>query len=210
MGENISEEFKRWCEVNNIDLNTTAAESQFGNGMVERHGGLLSASMHRMRQDLPRVSADILMSKAILAHNSLATIDGTVPIQRVIGTIPRLPSVLIDRPSSMALLESELGSHVAYLQTIQSARTASAASQASSSLKRTLASRIQPSIRSSYEIDDKVYFYDRDTGSTKWRGPGRVIGFSPAAKIVVILYGKSTYLRHVTKVRNCFDHGPET
>ena len=153
------------------------------------------------RQDLQGVSSDILLSQAILAHNSLATLDGTVPIQRVTGVIPRLPSILTDRPSSMAPLTSEFGSHVTHLLAIQSARTAFAAAQASASLKKALASRIYPSSRATYQTDDRVFFADRETGPMKWRGPGRVIGFSPEAKTVVIQYGRQSYLRHVTKVR---------
>jgi hypothetical protein len=202
-GEFTGDEFRRYCEVNNIVLHTTAAEAQFANGVVERHGGLLSNVMARMRCDLPRVSPDLLLAKALLVHNDTATVDGTSPLQRLIGRRAHLPSVLVDGPSAISPTDGDLGPHLDHLSSLHAARIAFAQAQASASLKSALASRMWPSSRAVYNLDDKVYFYDAagKSRTTGWRGPGTVTGFSPGAKMVTIQYGNQRYMRHVSKVR---------
>ena len=202
-GEFTGDEFRRYCEVNNIVLHTTAAEAQFANGIVERHGGLLSNVMARMRCDIPRAASDLLLAKALLVHNDTATVDGTSPLQRLIGRRAHLPSVLIDGPSAMAPTDGDLGPHVDHLSALHAARVAFAQAQASSSLKTALASRMYPSSRAVFHLDDKVYFYDAagKSRTTGWRGPGTVTGFSSSAKMVTIHYGNQRYIRHMSKVR---------
>ena len=206
-GEFTGDEFRRFCEVNNIILHTTAAESQFGNGIVERHGGLLSDVMKRMRCDLPQTSSEVLLAKALLVHNDTATVDGTSPMQRLVGRRARLPSVLVDDASGMAPIDGDIGPHVAHLEALNAARIAFSQAQASSSLKAALASRMHSSSRRVYHLDDQVFFFDA-SGKSKtsgWRGPGTVTGFSPAAKMVTIQYGGQRYMRHTSKVRSWSD-----
>ena len=215
-GENVSEDFKRYCEGSNIELQTTAAEAQFSNGIVERHGGLLSDQMRRMRADLPRVNRATLLSKALLVHNDTATFDGSTPLQRLVGKSAHLPSILVDGPSAMdrnPRVPGDVGPRISHLQALDSARISFAYSLASQSLRQALACRTHPSAHASYAVDDQVYFYDAGgKAKSEWRGPAKVIGFSPRSKIVTILYGRSHYLRHTSKVRSTedshFDHPP--
>ena len=95
-----------------------------------------------MREELPKASVQILLHKALTAHNTLANVDGTSPIQRATGLSPALPSVLTDTPASAAARENVPGNIPTYwdrLHVAVVARRAFNAAQLSRKLTRALA-----------------------------------------------------------------------
>ena len=70
-GEDISDEFNRFCERFGIENMTTAAQAPFSNGIVERYGETLKETMRKLKSDLPQQSFEMLLNKAVLAHNAL-------------------------------------------------------------------------------------------------------------------------------------------
>ena len=96
----ISDEFKIWCVTNNIDLNTTTAESSLPTGSSSDMWGFCMSrctGCNKICRSLFRCSPLEGHFSPQLARDR----QRDCPIQRVIGVIPRLPSILTDRPSLM-------------------------------------------------------------------------------------------------------------
>ena len=159
--ETKSVEFLAYCALHNIGVNLTAAQSQFANGICERHGGVLQQTIDRLLHDSPAATLESLVEKSVLIHNSMASVDGSSPLRRLCGVDPRLPSILSDTPASLCpfTLSQVPGDGSDRLQQLQAARTAFSAAQSSRSLKIALASKLHPYTDAVFNLDDKVYFW---------------------------------------------------
>ena len=171
-GEFANSEFLSFCEQFGITINTTAAESPWSNGIVERANQTIARSMDKIISDTG-CHPELALLWALNAKNSLQNVAGFSPFQLVLGRNPRLPSTLTDdlpattQRSMSNLLKDNLNA-------IHAARTAFIACENDEKIRRALKANIRSSGEIKYVTGDKI-FYKRDS-STEWHGPGFVIG----------------------------------
>ena len=187
-GEFDNSEFIDFCENMNIKVKTTAAESPWSNGMVERHNGVIGESVTKIMNEVD-CSLEIALSWALSAKNSLQNFYGFSPNQLVFGRNPNFPSVIDDK---LPALEGKTQSEVVgeNLNAMHSARKAFIAAEASEKIRRALRHNVRTTGDVKYFTGDLV-FYKRNN-SEKWKGPGTVIGQD--GQQVLVKHG-STYVR---------------
>ena len=100
-GEFNSTEFREFCESLNVKLKTTAAESLWGNGLIEKHNGIIRESVEKVMEDIS-CSLDVALAWAISAKNALQNVYVFFRISMFLGKIPTfemqcLPSLLLFR-----------------------------------------------------------------------------------------------------------------
>ena len=171
-GEFANAEFLSFCERLGITVKTTAAESPWSNGVVERNNQTLARSMDKVIEDT-KCSADLALCWALNAKNSLTNVAGFSPFQLVLGTNPRLPSYLTDEapaltqePTSKLMQDN--------LNALHAARAAFISCENDERIRRALKSNVRGSGEVKYLTGDEVY-YKRDDAA-QWHGPATVIG----------------------------------
>ena len=171
-GEFANSEFISLCEQFGIVVKTTAAESPWSNGIVERNNQTLARSMDKVIEDTG-CHSDLALLWSLNAKNALQNVAGFSPFQLVLGMNPRLPSTLTDElPAITCRNTSQLIRD--NLNAIHSARTAFIASENDEKIRRALGANIRSSGEIKYVTGDKI-FYKRDA-SNQWHGPATVIG----------------------------------
>ena len=171
-GEFANSEFLSLCEQFGILVNTTAAESPWSNGVVERHNQTMARSMDKIIADTG-CHPEFALMWAVNAKNSLQNIAGFSPFQLVLGRNPRLPSTLTD--DLPAITQRSMPELIREnLNALHSARTAFIACENDEKIRRALRNNIRSSGETKYVTGDKV-FYKRDP-SIQWHGPATVIG----------------------------------
>ena len=93
-GEFNSHLVREFGEAFNVKIITTAAYSPWSNGLVERHNGILSMMMKKLRESFPDKDIETLMAVACAAKNALLNREGYSPNQIVYGSNTNFPSVL--------------------------------------------------------------------------------------------------------------------
>ena len=188
-GEFVNEQFISMGEAYNIRVRTTAAESPWSNGLVERYNGILGEMVNKIMEDT-NCSLTVAIAWANCAKNTMQTIHGFSPAQLVFGYNPMLPCVLEDKPPA-------LNSESAYAEIIETnlkaqrqARIAHVQSESSERIRRALSKNIRTSGDIKYINGDSVYF--RKNKDNKWRGPASVIGQDGQLVLVRL---QSTWLR---------------
>ena len=83
------------CEKLGIDAKTTAGESPFSNGIVERHNKIIFEAFMKTMEDVT-CEAEVALAWAISAKNALQNRGGYSPNQLVFGHNTNTPSVLSD------------------------------------------------------------------------------------------------------------------
>ena len=85
-GEFANEHFINMCEALNVNYKTTAAESPWSNGLVERHNLVISEMLNKTMHD---TTSDINLALAwcINAKNSLSNVHGLSPFQLLVGIL---------------------------------------------------------------------------------------------------------------------------
>ena len=99
-GEFANHHFLSMCEGFNITVHTTAAESPWSNGLVERHNRTIAEMLDKMLSDTP-CDMHIALAWCISAKNSLQNCHGFSPYQLAIGHNPTLPCAYSDRPPAL-------------------------------------------------------------------------------------------------------------
>ena len=171
-GEFANEEFINLAEQFGITIKTTAAESPWSNGIVERHNQTLSNMLDKVLNDT-NCSFNIALYWCVNAKNSLHNAHGFTPYQLAIGTNPRLPSLMDDKPPALSgkpatqLMRENL-------EALHKAREAFIASEHSERIRRALSHNIRTSGDIKYITGDHVYYKRND--SNEWKGPGTVLG----------------------------------
>ena len=99
-GEFANAEFLSLCESFNVKVKTTAAESPWSNGIVERNNQAIARSMDKIIEDT-KCTADLALCWAVNAKNSLMNVAGFSPFQLVLGTNPRLPSCITNEAPAL-------------------------------------------------------------------------------------------------------------
>ena len=171
-GEFNNSEVREACERLNIRVKTTAAESAWSNGMVERHH-LVIAEMIRKTMAETNCSLEFAMMWSICAKNSLMNVAGFSPFQLVFSRNPSLPVLLSDKPPA---LNEESQSEIIRqnLNALHSSREAFIKSESSEKIRRALRHNVRTSGDIKYLTGDSVYY--KRLNSRKWSGPGTVLG----------------------------------
>ena len=104
-GEFSNDRFREMNEKFNVETTTTAAESPFSNGIVERHNLILAEAMLKTIEDV-KCAPDVALAWAVSAKNALQNHGGFSPNQLVFGRNINTPSVLIDRTPALTTVTS--------------------------------------------------------------------------------------------------------
>ena len=170
--EFANQEFIQMCESLNINYITTAAESPWSNGLVERHNAVIGEAVNKILEET-NCSLDVALCWAVNAKNSLQNIYGFSPHQLVFGKNPNLPSVLNNK---LPALEGISGSKLVadHLNALHQARREMIRLEASEKIRRAIKAKTRTHTNIHYLPGEEVY-YKRE-GDGRWKGPGRVIG----------------------------------
>ena len=104
-GEFANSEFLDMCESLNIIVKSTAAESPFSNGLVERHNLIIADMLDKILEE-NSIEFDLALAWCPNAKKSITNVHGFSPFQLAIGQNPKLPSVFTDRPPALTISES--------------------------------------------------------------------------------------------------------
>lgn len=170
-GEFMNGEFFELCQQMNITVKTTAAESPWSNGMVERHNLILEEMLNKVL-DGGVCDFDTALAWCFNAKNSLLNVNGYSPYQIARGKNPRLPSVSWDQPPSFGRSTSEIVRQ--NMDAIHAAKRAFIEADSSDKIKRALSHNTRTSNGIKFVTGDSVYYKRKD--SKEWKGPGSVIG----------------------------------
>ena len=193
-GEFCNHHFMEMCHKMGIKVLTTASESPWSNGMVERHNGIIGEVVNKVIEE-NKCSIEVALSWAINAKNSLHNIFGFSPYQLVLGRNPILPCILND---DLPALENSTSSKIVaqQLDALHSARKAFEQAQASSILKRAIRAKTRTHSNNIFINRDKVFY---KKGVDEWKGPGTVLGQEGAQ--VLIKDGSFLYRVHTSRLR---------
>ena len=183
----MNDQFLSMCEKMNITVLTTAAESPWSNGLVERHNAVLEDMLNKVLDDT-KCDYDTSLAWCFHAKNSLLNVDGFSPFQISMGYNPTMPVALSDRPTTYGECSSDIVRM--NLNAQQSARKAFIEMENSDKIRRALAHNTRNFNEVKYVTGDSVYYKRKD--SKEWRGPGKVIGQD--GQQVLVKHG-STYVR---------------
>ena len=86
-GEFANREFITYCKNMNIQLCTTAAESPWSNGLVERHNAVLGMTVSKVMKDVS-CQLEVAVALSVSAKNCLKNVYGFSPNQLVLGRNP--------------------------------------------------------------------------------------------------------------------------
>ena len=92
-GEFNNELFREMGEQLNINIKTTAAESPWSNGNVEKQNGVIGNMMKKVISDVG-CSLEVPLAWCISVKNSLLNSCGSSPNQFLFGYNPNFPSVM--------------------------------------------------------------------------------------------------------------------
>ena len=187
-GEFCNQDFLNLCEAFNITVKTTSAESPWSNGLVERHNLTIAEMLDKVIEDTG-CDIHIALAWCVNAKNSLQNVHGFSPYQLAIGTNPKLPSSLHDRPPA---LTHESANKVIKnnLDALHKAREAFIQAENSDRIKRALNHNTRTSSNHNYITGDSVYY--KRANDRRWRGPGKVLGRD--GQQILVKHG-ATYLR---------------
>ena len=199
-GEFNNAEVRDMCENFNIEVKTTAAESPWSNGLLERHNQTLTFIMKKVKAERD-CDWETALRWALIAKNCLSNVLGYSAYQLVFGRNPNLPSTLTDRLPSLegTTMSETVGKH---LNTMFATRQAFLEAECSERLRRALRKQIRPNT-GEFETGDKVYFKRSD--NPEWKGPGTVIGQD--GTVVFVRQGGIVVRVHKTRMRKCVDRG---
>ena len=193
-GEFCAKEFQEWAERFNIEHKTSAGNSPFSNGVVERHNAVITLMMEKLKEEFPKIKLETILCWACSAKNALSTVAGFSPNQLMFGTNTYLPGVL---NSNLPALESSTSSQTVadHLNTMHAARKmfldCDSSNRIMTALKKPLRTYSSP-----VTTGDKVYY--KDPGNTKWKGPATVIGQESA--VIFLRQGSFVVRVHHSRV----------
>jgi len=144
------------CERFNIDVQNSAAESPWSNGMVERHHKMLVEMMLKTKEDT-KCTWEVALCWALSAKNSMQMFGGFSANQLIMGRNPSFPNVIDDRLP--ALEESVVSKTVAEnVNAMHSARQAFTKCESSNKIRRALQSQVRTSNNEFYHNGEKVMY----------------------------------------------------
>ena len=196
-GEFTADKMKQWAECFNIELLTTPAYSPFSNGIVERHNGVLTLMLEKLRREYPNTKLSTLLSWACAAKNALSNNQGFSPNQVVFGfNTYNIPNNLTDRPPALTATLNDKGNIQKHLQALHTAREAYIEAENSERIRRALSYPLRRGKLYTFKHGEKVYYKRSD--EKQWKGPATVIGQDSV--LVFIRHGGSAYRVHQSKI----------
>ena len=193
-GEFNNNEMRALGESFNIKVLSTAAESPWSNGIVERLNAVLGNMVSKISEDA-NCDVHTALAWAVSARNAFDNNGGFSPNQLVFGFNPTIPNVFNNK---LPALEEVTSSEIVRknLNAKQAAREAFAECEASEKLSRALRNNIRNTEIDDLRSGDDV-FYKRNDGP-RWHGPGQVIGFD--GKQVLVKHGGTFVRVHTTRL----------
>ena len=160
------------CENVNIHILSTAAESPWSNGLIERYNVIVGYTVTKTMEDAD-CDLELALSWTVAAKNSLKNANDFIPNQLVFRENPNYPTALnLKLP---ALGEKSFSEVVATnINAIHAARQAFIQSESSDRIRHALQYQTRTSGDVHYFTGDIVY-YKRENNS-QWHGQGTVIG----------------------------------
>ena len=136
---------------------TTAAESPFSNGTVERHNGILYEAMVNTQKDIG-CDPETALAWVVSTKNSLQNHGGFSPNQLVFGHNINMPTVLTDK---VPAFESTTSSEILRknLEALHTARTKFIEAESSERIRRALHKKVRSYADVKYESGDKVFYF---------------------------------------------------
>lgn len=182
-GEFNSGDMRELGEAFNVKVMTTAAESPWSNGVVERLNGVIGNLVSKIIDDT-KCDVDIALAWAVSARNALTNKSGFSPNQLVFGFNPAVPDVFHSSPPALEPLTSSTivrrilnGQHASRQEFLKY--------DSNESLRRALRHNIRTTDVEELYNGDEVYY--KRNNSSQWCGPGIVIGRD--GKLVLIRHG---------------------
>ena len=195
-GEFDNDHFKDFCGNFNVNIKTTAAESPWSNGMVERHNGIIGQSVSKIVSDV-QCDLDVALAWAVSAKNSLSNVYGQSPNQLVFGRNPNYPNVL---SNYLPALEGRSISEIvaSNLNAMHSARRNFIEMESKDKIRRALKHQVRPSSNIEYSNGDKVYY--KRLAFKEWLGPAVVV-IGQEVQQVIIKHGSTPIRVHPCKLK---------
>uniref|UniRef100_A0A7M5XEQ1 Integrase catalytic domain-containing protein n=1 Tax=Clytia hemisphaerica TaxID=252671 RepID=A0A7M5XEQ1_9CNID len=182
-GEFNNELLRDVAELLDVSIASTAAESPWSNGVVERHNATLGNMIHKIVADT-QCSIQNALVWAVSAKNALSNNLGYSPNQLVFGRNPNLPSTLTSQlPALRTKTSSELVAE--HLNALHSARRAFIQAESSKRIKTALSRQTRTTTSKEFNNGDTVYY--KRNSDKDWHGPGTIIGID--GKVVVVRHG---------------------
>ena len=189
-GEFSNDQFREMNEKLNVKNATTAAESPFSNGIVERHNLILYEAMCKTIKDV-KCEPKVALAWTVSAKNSLHNNDGFCPNQLVFGRNVNFPSVLEDK---LPALESSTTFDIVRntMNAIHVSRQKMVECESSEKIRRALRHKVRTYANVRYCNGDKVYY--RRKATKGWKGPAVVLGQD--GQFVLLRHGGAFYRVH--------------
>ena len=159
------------CENLNIRICTTAAESSWSNGLVERHNAVLGNMSIKIMAE-QSCSLEVAAAWAVSAKNSLKNVHRFSPNQFVIGSNPNFSNVINNAPPA---LEGKTACQTVAdnFNVMHAARQAFNQSESAEKLQRAFRSQVRTFGDTKDLTGDVVYSKRKDDA---WKDPGTVTG----------------------------------
>ena len=198
-GEFNNNKFRSMCDIFNIHVVCTAAESPWSNGVCERLNAVLKDSVLKTQEE-NHCSIETSLAWAVAARNALHNNHGFSPNQLVFGFNPNLPNIGEDSPSA---LENITPSQIVAnnLIALRKAREEFLKADANERIRRALSQNIRKT--EDENVVPGSYVYYKRNGEDKWRGPARVIGKD--GKVNVLRHGGQMVRAHICRVKGVVD-----
>ena len=195
-GEFANQEFNEMCQLYDVEVRTSPAESPWCNGVVERHNAILGKMIESVREETG-CNLETAICWSVSAKNCLSNVQGFSPNQLVFGQNPSVPGLLDDH-LNFSTLNTETASKI--LADNNNARTVARKKfvelENDSCLKRALKERVYEGRNKEYKTGDQVYF--KREKSKNWHGPARVVG--QLDNVVIVKHGGLLYRVHPCKI----------
>ena len=172
----------------NIEVCATGAESPWSNGVCERNHAVVDLMVEKMMLEDDKLQVDEALAHAVSAKNALQNHNGFTPIQLVTGSLPNLPSILVN--GLPALDEADNNNTKHHLERMYSARRAFMKAESSEKIKRALKHPVR-ACEAFFNSGERVYY--KKAIDNKWRGPAKVIGH----------YSTKVFIVHGSRVLRC-------
>ena len=167
-GEFCCDELTSVAEYLGIKSSFTAAYSPNQNGVNERNHAIVDRMISKMRSADSGLSAEVALTWALVAKNTLQNVSGYSPFQIVFGQSPSLPSVYTVGPPGLeeVCMSKSVADHI---NALFLAREAYIQGESDRVLKAALKQRVY---KRGEDIQAGDWIYFNNTG--KWQGPVKV------------------------------------
>ena len=167
-GEFNCDELTVIAEYIGVRCTLTAAYSPHQNGLNERNHAICDGMIKKMRMEDPSLTAEVALTWALVAKNSLENYSGFSPFQIVFGESPKLPSVYTAGPPGLeeVIMKKSVADHI---NALHLAREAYIGGESNRVLKAALKQRIY---KRGQDIKQGDWIYYKNNG--KWQGPMKI------------------------------------